>query len=47
MYIPEFWCGVAVTLLLETVILIGAIIHFGRKSEEMKKGQNSNGKKNP
>lgn len=46
MYIPEFWCGVAVTLLFETVVLIAAAIHFGRKADEVKKGQSGNGKKN-
>jgi hypothetical protein len=44
MYIPEFWCGVAVTLLFETVALIVTVIHFGRKTEEAKKGQSCNGK---
>lgn len=47
MYIPEFWCGVALTLLLETVALIGAVIYFGRKSEALKKGKSGNGEKSP
>ena len=47
MYIPEFWCGVAVTLLFETVALIAAVIHFGRKTEAMKKEKFGNGQKSP
>lgn len=47
MYIPEFWCGVAVTLLFETVALIAAVIHFGRKTEQMKKGMSEHGEKSP
>ena len=44
MYIPEFWCGVAVTLLAETLVLIAAVIYYGRKTEEAKKGRSGNGK---
>lgn len=32
MYIPEFWCGVITTLLVEVIALIGvAIYHKERK----------------
>lgn len=32
MYIPEFWCGVITTLLVEIIALIGAAIYYkGRK----------------
>ena len=45
MYIPEFWCGVAAVLLVETVSLIGAIIWFGSRTEKMKKEHNGENKK--
>lgn len=28
MYIPEFWCGVISTLLVEVVVLIGIAIYY-------------------
>lgn len=31
MYIPEFWCGVAVTLLAELAIAIGVAIFAPKK----------------
>ena len=35
MYVPEFWCGVAATLIVETLALIAAMIHFGRKKQKL------------
>ena len=35
MYIPEFWCGVAVTLIVEILALTAATIHFGRKKQKL------------
>lgn len=29
MYIPEFWCGVIVTVAFEAVAFIGCVICFG------------------
>lgn len=34
MYIPEFWCGVAVTIGVELGILIGVLIYFGTKGKK-------------
>lgn len=35
MYIHPFWCGVAATIIVETVVLMGAIIWIGvRKTKE-------------
>lgn len=31
MYIPEFWCGVVATVILEIIFLIGYSIFKGRK----------------
>lgn len=33
MYIPEFWCGVAATILCEAFALIGALIWAGAKNK--------------
>lgn len=33
MYIPEFWCGVAIVLLVEVAVIIGAAI-FGPKKKK-------------
>mgnify|MGYP003323828615 CR=1 FL=1 len=35
MYVPEFWCGVAATLIVEILVLTVAIIHFGRKKQKL------------
>lgn len=35
MYVPEFWCGVAATLITETLALIAATIYFGRKKQKL------------
>lgn len=45
MYIPEFWCGVAAVLILETVSLIGGIIWFGVQTEKKKKEHHGDKKK--
>ena len=34
MFIPEFWCGVAATLIAETLALMGAIIWIGAKKND-------------
>jgi len=34
MYIPEFWCGVGATIVVEIVILIGLLIFFGKKGKK-------------
>lgn len=34
MYIPEFWCGVAVTIGVELALLIGVLIYFGTKGKK-------------
>lgn len=31
MYIPEFWCGVAATILVEVAALIVYVIYFNAK----------------
>lgn len=33
MYIHPFWCGVAATLIAETVALIGAVVVVSKKTE--------------
>ena len=33
MYIPEFWCGVAVTIIIEVLIIIGVAV-FGPKKDK-------------
>lgn len=34
MFIPEFWCGVAATLIVETVALIIAAAYIGSKNKK-------------
>ena len=31
MYIPQFWCGVAITIIIEIVILVIYAIYINRK----------------
>lgn len=34
MYIPEFWCGVAVTVIVEVAVLIGVAIFNSWRKEK-------------
>lgn len=34
MYIPEFWCGVAATIIVEVAILVAVAVWPSRKSKK-------------
>lgn len=34
MYIPEFWCGVAATVIIEVAVIIGVAIFSGLRKEK-------------
>lgn len=36
MYIPDFWCGVAVTIIVEVAALIAASIVYNKKKPKRK-----------
>ena len=34
MYIPEFWCGVAATIIVELIVVIGVAIFAPKQKEQ-------------